>query len=200
MCKLLREYCTEGLGKCIKQQDWKAALARVLKDVEIEMSAVEQKGRTQEVSVDLAVSPEYEERSEGREELDKPKNLGHIIVEGMANHKIESLWKLGHEKLFLRIGEDIETKGGDEDEKTQKKQDAKAQATKLKETMAPQMQKLRTQFSSKAVSRTSDTHCRSRMNGDIALFLESSDDNGRRLRHSTNTRLPISRNDTRLFK
>ena len=26
-------------------------------------------------------------------------------------------WKLGHEKLFLRIGEDIETKGGDEDEK-----------------------------------------------------------------------------------
>ena len=38
----------------------------------------------QKVAGDLAVSPEYEERLEGREELDKTKKLGHIIVEGMA--------------------------------------------------------------------------------------------------------------------
>ena len=44
----------------------KAVLARKLKNVEIEMSMVEQK-----VAGDLAVSPEYEERLEGREELDK---------------------------------------------------------------------------------------------------------------------------------
>ena len=41
--------------------------------MKIEMYMVEQKGKTQEVTGYLAVSPEYEERLEGREELDKTK-------------------------------------------------------------------------------------------------------------------------------
>ena len=31
-----------------------------------------------------------------------------VLQEGMANHEIESLWKLGHERLFSHISEEIE--------------------------------------------------------------------------------------------
>ena len=84
MCGLPKEYCSEGLIKCKKQQDWKVDLARVCKDVEIELSMVEQKGRTQKVTGDLAVSQEYEERADRSEDLDKTKKLREITVEGMA--------------------------------------------------------------------------------------------------------------------
>ena len=44
------DYCV-NVSPRGEQQDWKAALARVLKDVEIEMSTVEHKCRTQEVTL-----------------------------------------------------------------------------------------------------------------------------------------------------
>ena len=99
-CKMPKEVCKGGPDRqCRTANKWIDALEAFLPTINLDLATMKYKGRLGELVEDEIPEVGTMTRTDDILQLDTKQMLGSIIVDGIEDHKPESIWELGHNRI-----------------------------------------------------------------------------------------------------
>jgi hypothetical protein len=110
-CKMPKEVCRGGTERaCSKVNKWIDALEEFLPTINLDLATMKYKGRLDGLVDDVIPEVGIMTRIDDTPQLDPNIMLGSVIVDGIEDHKPESIWEMGHNRTKGRRMNEVERK------------------------------------------------------------------------------------------